>query len=64
MKIGSQVGTYVKPKSMKKQNGSVWSKEVFKITFIKDNQYLINDFRHRVWNRHELLRVDGVEGKD
>ena len=63
LKIGSQVRTYVKPTSMKKQHVSVWSNEVFKFTFIKDNQYLINDFRHRVWNRHELLRVDGVEGK-
>ena len=56
--------TYVKPKNMKKGNVSVWSKEVFKITFIKDNQYLINDHRSRVWNRHELLKVDAAEGKD
>ena len=49
---------------MKKGNVSVWSKEVFKITFIKDNQYLINDHRSRVWNRHELLKVDAAEGKD
>ena len=49
---------------MKKQHVSVWSKEVFKITFIKDNQYLINDFRRRVWNRWESLKVDAAEGKD
>ena len=60
----SQVRTYVKPNSMKKRNVSVWSKEVFKVTVIKDNMYLINDFRHRVWNRWELLKVNAVEGKD
>ena len=32
LSIGSQVRTYAKPKSMKKQNVSVWSKEVVKIT--------------------------------
>ena len=64
MKIGSQVRTYVKPNSMKKQHVSVWSKDVFEITFIKDSHYLINDFRRRVWNRHGLLRVDVAEGKD
>ena len=64
MNIGSQVRTYVKPTSMKKGHASVWSKDVFEITFTKDNQYLINDFRRRVWNRHELRKVDAVEGKD
>ena len=49
---------------MKKHNVSVWSKDVFKTTFTKYNQYLINDFRRRVWNRHELLTVDAAEGKD
>ena len=63
LSIGSQVRTYVKPKSMKKQNVSVWSKEVFNITFIKDSQYLINDHRRRVWNRWELLKIEGAEGK-
>ena len=62
--IGDQVRTYVKPKNMKKQNVSVWSKDVLKIMFIKDNQYQIMDVRRRVWNRHELLKVDAAEGKD
>ena len=39
--------------------------KVFKVTLIKDGQYLIgNDNRHRVWHRHDLLLVPGVEGKD
>ena len=36
IKVGDEVRTYVKPKSMKKGTDSVWSKEVFEITFIKD----------------------------
>ena len=64
LEIGDKVRTYVKPKSMKKGTDSVWSKEVFEITLIKDKQYFINDFRRRVWNRHELLKVTASEGKD
>jgi len=63
LKVGDKVRTYQKPKSMKKGTDSYWSKEVYTITFIKDKQYLINDHRRRVWNRHELLKVEGVEGK-
>ena len=64
IKIGDKVRTYVKPKSMKKGHDSSWSKNVYTITFIKDKQYLINDHRRRVWNRWELLKIEGAEGKD
>ena len=64
MNIGSQVRTYVKPTSMKKGHVSVWSTNVFEITSVKDKQYIINDFCRRVWNRHELLKVDASQGKD
>ena len=64
LKIGSQVRTYVKPKSFKKGNGSAWSKDVYTISFTNDKQYLINDHRQRVWNRHELLKIGSAEGKD
>ena len=65
LKVGDTVRTYIKPHTFKKGYQPSWSKEVYKITFIKDHQYLIDDgVRRRVWNRHELLKVDGVEGKD
>ena len=64
IKVGDKVRTYVKPKSMKKGYDSSWSKDVYTITFIKDQQYLINDHRRRVWNRWELLKIEGAEGKD
>ena len=49
---------------MKKGNVSVWPKDVYTITFIKDKQDLTNDHRQRVWNRHELLKIESAEGKD
>ena len=49
---------------MKKGHVSVWSTNVFEITSVKDKQYIINDFCRRVWNRHELLKVDASQGKD
>ena len=64
IKVCDQVRTYVKPKSMKKGNGSVWSKDVYTIAFIKYTQCQINDHRQRVWNRWELLKIESAEGKD
>ena len=65
LEIGSLVRTRVKKHTFKKSYQSTWSKEVYKIIFIKDGQYLINDGnRHRVWNRHDLLLVPGVEDKE
>lgn len=64
LKVGDQVRTYIKPHTFKKGYTSSWSKEVYQITYIKDNQYLINDHRRRVWNRWELLKIEGAEGKD
>ena len=62
--VGDSVRTWVKAGSFKKGYDSAWSKEVYKITFIKENQYLINDHRRRIWNRWELLKVDDVQDKD
>ena len=64
LSIGDSVRTTIKKHTFKKGYASSWSKEVYQITYIKDNQYLINDHRRRVWNRHELLKVEAVEGKD
>ena len=64
IQVGDKVRTYVKPTSMKKGHVSVWSKDVYTITFIKYKQYIINDHRQRVWNRLELLKIESAEGKD
>ena len=64
LKVGDKVITFVKPKSMKKGTDSVWSKEIFEITFNTCKQQLINGFRRRVRNRFGLLKIDGAQGKD
>lgn len=34
-----------------------WSTNVFKVTFIKGNEYMANNYRRKVYSRHELLKV-------
>ena len=61
---GDLVRTAIKT-HIAKGHQSAWPKEVYKNNaFIKDNQYLINDHRRRVWNRWELLKIEGSQGKD
>jgi hypothetical protein len=64
--VGDTVRTRIKPHTFKKGHDSSWSKEVYKITFIENNQYLLDDkhIRKRVWPRHDLLKIEGAEGKD
>ena len=65
LSVGDQVRTCIEPTTFKKGYEPRWSREVYSITFIKDRQYLISDGnRKRVWNRHELLKISGAEGKD
>ncbi len=38
---------------------------IYQVRFIKDNQYLLSgDTRRRVWNRFELIKIEGSEGTD
>ena len=66
LKKGSQVRTYVKPGSFKKGYESRWSKEVYKVIAITDDkkQFMVSNNSRRLYSRHELLLVRGVEGKD
>ena len=65
LKVGDSVRTYVKKKEgFKKGYESSWSKEVYEVMFFKDKQYMINDNKKRLYSRHELLKISGVEGKD
>ena len=34
-----------------------WSTEVYTVTFIKDDDYMVNDNKRKVYLRHELLKV-------
>jgi hypothetical protein len=67
LELGDLVRTYIKPHTFKKGYNSSWSHEVYKVIHVsKDGkQFLVNDDkRRRVWNRHELLKIKGIEGKD
>jgi len=64
LKVGDSVRTYIKPHTFKKGYQPSWSSRVYKTTFIKNHQHLINDTnRKRLWNRHELLKVEGLKEK-
>ena len=66
LKKGSEVRTYIKPKTMTKGYESKWSKEVYKVVAITDDkkQFLISNNSKRLYSRHELLLVRGTESKD
>ena len=65
LKVGDSVRTYIKKKEgFKKGYESNWSKDVYKVIFYKDKQYLVNDGKRRLYSRHELLKITGVENKD
>ena len=65
LKVGDSVRTYIKKKEgFKKGYESNWSKDVYKVIFYKDKQYLVNNNKRRLYSRHELLKISGSEGKD
>ena len=66
LKKGSEVRTYVKPKTMTKGYESKWSKDVYKVVAITDDgkQFMVSNNSKRLYSRHELLLVKGAEGKD
>ena len=66
LKKGSEVRTYIKPKTMTKGYDSKWSKDVYKIVAITDDekQFMVNNNSRRLYSRHELLLVRGTETKD
>ena len=64
LSVGSFVRIYEPPKH-KKGYKSVWSSKVYKITFMNDNGYLIDDFsKRKVFQRNELLKINASEDKD
>lgn len=63
LKVHDFVRTYVKPNTFTKGYESRWSKDVYKVIYIKDNEFLLDDGKRRVYRRHELLKISGAEGK-
>ena len=58
LSVGDNVRVLLK-KEVGKTKGYMpkWSKEVYQITFIQNGDYLINDGKRKVYQRHELLKV-------
>ena len=66
LNLSDQVRTYIKPHTFKKGWDTSWSREVYKIIYITPDgkQFLVNNNKRRVYNRWELLKISGSEGKD
>jgi hypothetical protein len=64
--VDSPVRTYIKPHTFKKGYDSAWSKIVYKVVHVSDDgkQFLVNDGKRKVYNRWELLKIEGQQGKD
>ena len=62
--MGGFVRIYEPPKH-KNGYASVWSSRVYKVTFMNDSGYLIDDYsKKKVYQRNELLKIDGNEDKE
>ena len=57
LKVGDEVRVMQKKDNTTKGYFPTWSKEVYKVTFIKDNDYMVNDGKRKLCQRHELLNV-------
>ena len=55
--VGSEVRVMVKKTAHTKGYFAKWSPAVYKITYIKNNEYLINDGKRKVYQRFEILKV-------
>ena len=65
LKVGDSVRIYVKKKTgFTKGYDPKFSKEIYKVLFHKDKQYLVNNNTKKLYSRHELLKISGAEGKD
>ena len=63
LNVGNSVRSYEPPKH-KKGYKPVWSSTVYKIVFMNESGYLIDDYSKRnAFRRNELLKIEGAEGK-
>ena len=57
LKFGNEVRVMKKKDNKTKGYMPKWSKEVYKVTFIKDSDCMINDGKRNLYQRHELLKM-------
>ena len=64
LSVGSFARSYEPPKH-KKGYKSAWSSKVYRITFMNENGYLIDEYsKKNVFQRNELLKIQGKESKE
>ena len=57
LKVGDDVRVMLRRDNKTKGTDPKWSTQVYKITFIRGNDYMVNDGKRKVYVRHELLKV-------
>ena len=59
LSVNSEVRVLQKKTTKTKGYFPKWSEKVYKVRFIKDGDYLIDDtIKRKVYRRHELLRIN------
>ena len=57
IKVGDEVRAIMKKDNKTKGCFQKWTVDKYSITFIKDNDYMINDGKRKLYQRRELLNV-------
>ena len=57
LKVGDDVRVMLRKDNKTKGTDPKWSTHVYKITFIRGTDYMVNDSKRKVYIRHELLKM-------
>ena len=57
LSTNDRVRVMIKKDSKRKGYMPHWSTEAYKVTFMQDGGYMVDDGKRRVYRRHELLKV-------
>ena len=57
LNVGDKVRVLLRKDNKTKGHHPTFSNEVYKVLDIKGNNYLVNDNKHKLYLRHELLKV-------
>ena len=57
LKVGSEVRVIQKKDNNTKGYMPKSSKDIYKVTCMKDNDYTVNEIKSKLYQRHEILKV-------
>jgi len=57
LKVGDEVRVMLTKDNKTKGYMPKWSTDIYKVTFIKDHSYMVNNFKRKLYLRHELLKI-------